>query len=52
MSQPPYTPQPGYTLPPSQPDNSGMKTAILFGAVIAATNLVTALGIKMPPTKR
>ena len=35
MSQPPYTPQPGYTLPPSQPDNSGMKTAILFGAVIA-----------------
>ena len=35
MSQTPYTPQPGYTLPPSQPDNSGLKTAILFGAVIA-----------------
>lgn len=35
MSQTPYTPQPGYTLPPSQPDNSGLKIAILFGAVIA-----------------
>jgi len=35
VSQTPYTPQPGYTLPPSQPDNSGLKTAILFGAVIA-----------------
>ena len=38
MSQTPYTPQPpqpGYTLPPSQADNSGLKMAILFGAVIA-----------------
>ena len=35
VSQTPYTPQPGYTLPPSQPDKSGLKTAILFGAVIA-----------------
>jgi hypothetical protein len=35
VSQTPYTPQPGYTLPPPQPDNSGLKTAILFGAVIA-----------------
>lgn len=38
MSQTPYTPQPpqsGYTLPPSQHDNSGLKMAILFGAVIA-----------------
>jgi len=38
VSQTPYTPQPpqpGYSLPPSQPDNSGLKTAILFGAVIA-----------------
>jgi hypothetical protein len=38
VSQTPYTPQPplpGYTPPPSQPDNSGLKMAILFGAVIA-----------------
>ena len=38
MSQTPYTPQPplpGYTLPPSQHDSSGLKMAILFGAVIA-----------------
>jgi len=35
VSQTPYPPQPGYTPPPSQPDNSGLKTAILFGAVIA-----------------
>lgn len=34
MSQTPSTPQPGYTLPPSQPDNSGLKTVIISGAVI------------------
>ena len=34
MSQTPSTPQPGYTLPPSQPDNSGLKTVIIAGAVI------------------
>ena len=34
MSQTPSTPQPGYTLPPSQPENSGLKTAIISGAVI------------------
>lgn len=50
MSQTPYTPQPpqsGYTLPPSQPDNSGLKTAILFGAVIAliAANIYLYLQI-------
>jgi hypothetical protein len=48
VSQTPYTPQPGYTLPPpSQPDNSGLKTAILFGAVIAliAANIYLYLQI-------
>ena len=50
MSQTPYTPQPpqpGYILPPSQPDNSGLKTAILFGAVIAliAANIYLYLQI-------
>ena len=47
MSQTPYTPQPGYTLPPSQPDNSGLKMAILFGAVIAlvAANIYLYLQI-------
>jgi hypothetical protein len=35
VSQTPYTPQPAYTLPPSHPDRSGLKTAILFGAVVA-----------------
>jgi hypothetical protein len=34
VSQTPSTPQPGYTLPPSQPDNSGLKTVIIAGAVI------------------
>jgi len=34
VSQTPSTPQPGYTLPPSQPDNSGLKTVIISGAVI------------------
>jgi len=47
VSQTPYTPQPGYTLPPSQPDNSGLKMAILFGAVIAlvAANIYLYLQI-------
>jgi hypothetical protein len=34
VSQTPSTPQPGYTLPPSQPSNSGLKTVIIAGAVI------------------
>jgi hypothetical protein len=48
VSQTPYTPQPGYTQPPpAQPDNSGLKTAILFGAVIAliAANIYLYLQI-------
>lgn len=45
MSGLPYNPQPGYTPPP--PDNSGMKFAILFGAVIAliAANIFLYLQI-------
>lgn len=34
MSQTPSTPQPGYTLPPSQPENSGLKSVIIAGVVI------------------
>lgn|SRR5208283_1808944 len=45
MSESPYTPQPGYT--PPQHDSSGMKFAILFGAVIAliAANIFLYLQI-------
>ncbi|MGO9240875.1 MAG: hypothetical protein ACLQBJ_08695 [Bryobacteraceae bacterium] len=45
MSGSPYTPQPGYT--PPQHDSSGMKFAILFGAVIAliAANIFLYLQI-------
>jgi len=34
VSQTPSTPQPGYTLPASQPENSGLRTVIFAGAVI------------------
>ena len=45
MSGSPYNPQPGYT--PPQNDSSGMKFAILFGAVIAliAANIFLYLQI-------
>jgi hypothetical protein len=41
VSQPPITPEPVYVLPPSQPHNSGLKTVVIFGAVIVAALIAT-----------
>ena len=47
MSQTPTTPQPGYTLPPSQPENSGLRTAVLAGSVIVVALIAANIFLYM-----